>query len=319
MRVYVAGPMRGRPEWNFPAFTAAAERLRAAGHDVVSPAEHDLEMGFDPTGMTGHEDLSDLGFDLRKALVWDLEQVSESDGVFLLPGWEQSAGARAEHALAVALGLLVATDPAGPWTPATPLGVRPRPRGTVIGLGGWKTAGKDTLADGLVGLGGWSKVGMSDPLWQMLLRTNPALPGTGRLSHFYAEMLHEYGSEEQAFVACKKHPEVRMLLQRLGTEAGRAVLGENVWVDAMLDSVLAQPGNVAVTGVRYLNELEALRDIGATLVWVHRPGVEAPTGSHASETSLGPDDFDVEVVNDSTPQALLAAGRSALRARGVAV
>src|SRR5690554_454242 len=110
--------MRGRPEWNFPAFTAAAERLRAAGHDVVSPAEHDLEMGFDPTGMTGHEDLSDLGFDLRKALAWDLEQVSESDGVFLLPGWEQSAGARAEHALAVALGLLVATDPAGPWTPA---------------------------------------------------------------------------------------------------------------------------------------------------------------------------------------------------------
>ncbi|MBP7610130.1 MAG: DUF4406 domain-containing protein, partial [Steroidobacteraceae bacterium] len=31
--------MSGRPDLNFPAFTAAATQLRAAGFEVVNPAE----------------------------------------------------------------------------------------------------------------------------------------------------------------------------------------------------------------------------------------------------------------------------------------
>lgn len=106
MKVYVAGPMRGVPSFNFPAFDHATAILRGQGYEVVSPAEHDRDTGFDPAGLTGDEDLSTLGFDLAEALMWDLTEVAACDGVFLLPGWEHSSGARAELALAAALGRL---------------------------------------------------------------------------------------------------------------------------------------------------------------------------------------------------------------------
>lgn len=102
--VYLAGPMRGIPEFNFPAFASAAHHWRSAGVAVVSPAEHDLGTGFDPTGLTGDEDLAELDFDLTATLLWDLEQVAKADVIVLLPGWEQSSGVRAELATAAALG-----------------------------------------------------------------------------------------------------------------------------------------------------------------------------------------------------------------------
>jgi hypothetical protein len=101
--------MRSIPQFNFPSFLDAARRLREAGYEVVSPAEHDLEQGFFPFDLTGDEDLSDLGFDLREALRWDLEQVTKADAICVLPGWEKSSGARAEVAVAAALGLLGGT------------------------------------------------------------------------------------------------------------------------------------------------------------------------------------------------------------------
>jgi len=109
-RIYVAGPMRGIPEFNFPAFHQAADELKAAGHLVFNPAAHDVNNGFDPSGMTGNEDLSALGFDLRNALAADTGFICGSaDAIAFLPGWHESKGARAEMALAAALGLKAGT------------------------------------------------------------------------------------------------------------------------------------------------------------------------------------------------------------------
>jgi hypothetical protein len=109
-RAYLAGPMRGIPEFNFPAFLKAAEDLKAEGIEVFNPAQHDINNGFDYKGLTGNEDLSELGFDLRKALGADVDFIAhESAGVIVLPGWENSSGARAEVALAKALSLPVVT------------------------------------------------------------------------------------------------------------------------------------------------------------------------------------------------------------------
>lgn len=88
-RVYLAGPMTGLPRWNFPAFESAAFRLRLHGFDVWSPAERDLEIGFDPAS-------DGEGFDLRAALEADVEALLGCDVIALLPGWEDSPGVAIE-------------------------------------------------------------------------------------------------------------------------------------------------------------------------------------------------------------------------------
>lgn len=98
MRVYLAGPMTGYPEWNFPAFREAAYELRLRGVQVWSPAERDLEKGFDPSSR--NED-----FDLEEALREDLQAVLASDAVVVLPGFERSAGTLLEVITAEAAGI----------------------------------------------------------------------------------------------------------------------------------------------------------------------------------------------------------------------
>lgn len=113
MKYYLGGPMRGIPEFNFPAFHAAADRLKAEGHEVFNPAAKDNEKhGTDISkgNAAGCEEKAakDHGFNLREALGADLAWIcAEADGIALLPGWKNSKGATAEHATAVALGLVV--------------------------------------------------------------------------------------------------------------------------------------------------------------------------------------------------------------------
>ena len=113
MKIYVAGPMRGIAEFNFPAFNRATEMLRALGHEVFNPAEKDNERhGVDISkgNTAGCETLAaqQHGFNLREALAFDLEFICrEADAVALLPGWQKSKGATAERATAEALGLVV--------------------------------------------------------------------------------------------------------------------------------------------------------------------------------------------------------------------
>ena len=95
--VYIAGPMTGYKDFNFPAFDNAAEYLRDINLRVISPADHDRAMGINAATPPSAEQL-------KSAIMWDLEQVSNVDIVFFLIGWENSKGARAEHALAVFLG-----------------------------------------------------------------------------------------------------------------------------------------------------------------------------------------------------------------------
>jgi nucleoside 2-deoxyribosyltransferase len=101
MKIYLAGPMRGRPEFNFPAFHAAAKVLREKGFEVFSPAEKGEEVLLD--GNPGLQE--NLAF-RRKVFKLDTTYIcDEADAVVLLPDWADSKGAIAERALAVAIGL----------------------------------------------------------------------------------------------------------------------------------------------------------------------------------------------------------------------
>ena len=112
-KVYLAGPMRGIPAFNFPAFHRAAAGLREQGYTVFSPAERDEAIygpGFTSGNLKGDNEQAakEHGFNIREALFADLEFIcKEADAVFLLPGWENSKGANAEKATAEAIGIEV--------------------------------------------------------------------------------------------------------------------------------------------------------------------------------------------------------------------
>lgn len=114
MNVYLAGPMRGYPEFNFPAFRAAAALLRADGHNVFSPAERDIERhnGEDiSVGTMGIlAEIEVKGFNIRDAIFDDLSYIiRHADAIALLPGWEASKGVACELATAEFLDLEVIT------------------------------------------------------------------------------------------------------------------------------------------------------------------------------------------------------------------
>lgn len=102
MRVYIAGPMRGRPQWNFQAFDDAAHRWRGVGWTVFSPA--DMCRGL---GLASFDDADVDRAHLEHVMLSDVLAISRCDAVALLPGWEDSVGSSFEVALAQFLGLKI--------------------------------------------------------------------------------------------------------------------------------------------------------------------------------------------------------------------
>ena len=84
-RLYISGPMTGKPGLNFPAFIDAARNLREQGYEVINP----VEINSDPNAKW--EDC------LKK----DIEELKKCDVIVLLDGWHQSKGARVELGVAL--------------------------------------------------------------------------------------------------------------------------------------------------------------------------------------------------------------------------
>jgi Domain of unknown function (DUF4406) len=99
-RIYIAGPIRGIPELNFPEFYRIEALWHARGWDVVNPAQMDKEHGFVPTKkQLRFEDLS-----IEQAMQRDLPAVASCDAIALMNGWERSQGANIELKHAIELG-----------------------------------------------------------------------------------------------------------------------------------------------------------------------------------------------------------------------
>ena len=98
-RAYLAGPMTGYPEFNFPAFQAAAHELRLMGIGEIRHTGH----GTPPKPV----DAKPWEAYLRDAL----RSMLTCDAVVTLPGWRESKGARLEVYVALELGMPVVEYP----------------------------------------------------------------------------------------------------------------------------------------------------------------------------------------------------------------
>lgn len=107
MKLYLAGPMRGHPNFNREAFRAAAAMLRAEGHEVFCPAEStEAIYGADVYANNPTGDEARTAISARRVYAADLAYIcNEAEGVAFLPGWRKSKGALGEFHAAVALDL----------------------------------------------------------------------------------------------------------------------------------------------------------------------------------------------------------------------
>lgn len=180
----------------------------------------------------------------------------------------------------------------------------------LVGIGGPKAHGKDTLAGYLASAPGSVVYGMSDRLLRAYLQLNPLVvvqpeydihDRAGGLiqGHIRARDL----VAQAGFTEAKRVPEVRETLVILGTHIVRDV-APNAWVDDMRGRVAAalrDGKRVLVTGIRFPNELQLIRDLGGSAVWVERPGHPVSTNlADPSEHSLTATDFDLVVLNSGT-------------------
>ena len=200
----------------------------------------------------------------------------------------------------------------------------------LIGLGGKLRAGKDAVGDYLEEKHDFVKMGMSDALNEALLKINPWIPVPSGMSDREETFLpYAHIHEAVGYVEAKKNPEVRRLLQVLGTEVGRDMIDPDVWVSIAEKKIREHWANgksVVITAMRFPNEIEMLTRLGGLSVWVERPdaerlsnGLEAEAGrgtsdrvsegltgsqeaiqGHASENSVSSNDFDYVLVNDGT-------------------
>jgi hypothetical protein len=97
MHYYLAGPMAGIEDHNFPYFEKAATRLRGQGYDVLSP--HEVDHGETPEERGSKPYAEYLKADFRILLA--------CDGIILLPGWMKSRGATAELNLALTVDMSI--------------------------------------------------------------------------------------------------------------------------------------------------------------------------------------------------------------------
>lgn len=172
--------------------------------------------------------------------------------------------------------------------------------GYLVGITGVAGSGKDTAAAGLVSAG-WTRQAFADPVRSMALAIDPIIAATigdrgdlfpykGRLR--LATIVQDFGWNE-----AKGIPEVRHFLQRLGTEAVRAHLGDDAWVQAF-ERARDRRADTVAPDVRFPNEAHHIQRMGGMVIRIDRPGV-GPLNAHASE-DIGGIPVDATVVNDGT-------------------
>lgn len=162
----------------------------------------------------------------------------------------------------------------------------------IIGLTGPAGAGKDLAASMVPG---GHRIAFADPLYQ----------GLSVMLGVPEGVLRDRSGKEMPLVDFGASP--RQLLQTLGTEWGRRLVCQDVWLRVAFwrweQAAAAGHGVIVVPDVRFENEARQIRSEGGEVWLIHRPGVQ-PVAAHESEAGLPLRLIDRLVVNDGTVDQL---------------
>ena len=153
----------------------------------------------------------------------------------------------------------------------------------IIGLTGLAGSGKSTAARYLVEKHGFTLVKFAGPLKSMMRALG--------LGDREIE-----GDLKEAPLAVLNYKTPRYAMQTIGTEWGRELIGENLWVNVAMagaEIVLRDGGRVVIDDCRFSNEADAVRHAGGSIVRLVRSG-SGIAGGHSSEGQALPCDYTIE-------------------------
>lgn len=167
----------------------------------------------------------------------------------------------------------------------------------LIGVTGYAQHGKDTVGRVAVATQKFHRYAFADQLKLLALETDPIIDMQYReppANEVYDMRLSKI-VDTVGWEAAKGFPEVRRILQELGTGA-RNVIGKDVWVDALahrlvVEGRMTESGRmldgVVVTDVRFPNEAKWIHDHDGVVVLVLRPDFDNGVGTtHVSESHI---------------------------------
>jgi hypothetical protein len=154
----------------------------------------------------------------------------------------------------------------------------------IVGITGRAGAGKDTVADYLVDTYGFGKTSFAGPIKDMI-------------NTLLGEQPEAWEDREwkETPILCGKSP--RYLAQTLGTEWGRRIVGEDIWVRLALDAS-NDFEHLVISDVRFDNEAEAIHEAGGYIIQVCRNNTLTQLTEHASERGVDPRLIDWAVFNE---------------------
>ena len=177
----------------------------------------------------------------------------------------------------------------------------------VIGVTGHARHGKGEVAKVLVEEYGYTEMQFSGQLKAMALKLAPWVEAHGAPRNEVLDLRHVV--ERDGWDMAKQNPEVRRILQVLGTECVRDMLGQDSWVTA-LDLAWVGTKPIVISDVRFPNEVEFVKAHGV-LIRVERPGFENGVDpQHPSEKIVQTLLADHRISNDGTLEDLRLAVRS---------
>ena len=200
----------------------------------------------------------------------------------------------------------------------------------IIGVCGFISSGKDTIADYLVGFHGYRRDSFAGTLKDAVAAVfgwdRELLEGRTPEARAWREQVDTWWAKRLDMP--KLTP--RWVLQYWGTEVCRRAFHDDIWIAALEARLSRRSDDTVISDVRFPNEIASIRNAGGKIVWVKRG--ELPDwydsamaanqqvqsavaylqaqGVHVSETAWVGTKFDAEIDNNGTIEELYTSVKS---------
>lgn len=205
----------------------------------------------------------------------------------------------------------------------------------IIGICGFIGSGKDTVADYLVNFHEFRRESFASTLKDAVAAVfgwdRTLLEGRTAQAREWREQVDPWWAQRLNMPTLTP----RWVLQYWGTEVCRRAFHDDIWIASLENKLRTSQDHVVISDCRFPNEIASIRNAGGTIVWVQRgpmpewydTAAAANQGHnwaiqnlkmmkiHASETAWVGTEFDVEISNNASIDALYTQAAELLKIR----